>query len=51
MKKIILFSVVAMCVFGQSKFVYDRLSPDNAAFLFLDHQTGLVNGIEDQSLP
>ncbi|SER73512.1 Nicotinamidase-related amidase [Pseudomonas sp. NFACC02] len=30
---------------------YDRLSADNAAVLFVDHQTGLSNGIHDQSLP
>jgi nicotinamidase-related amidase len=30
---------------------YDRLTPDNAAVLFVDHQTGLSNGIQDQSLP
>ena len=29
----------------------DRLSPDNAAFLSIDHQTGLANGIQDQSIP
>jgi hypothetical protein len=30
---------------------YDRLTPDNAAVLFIDHQTGLSNGIMDQSVP
>lgn len=30
---------------------YDRLTPSNAAVLFVDHQTGLSNGIQDQSLP
>lgn len=30
---------------------YDRLTPDNAAVLFVDHQTGLSNGIQDQSIP
>jgi nicotinamidase-related amidase len=30
---------------------YDRLTPDNAAILFVDHQTGLSNGVQDQSLP
>lgn len=29
----------------------DRLSPQNAAFLSIDHQTGLANGIQDQSIP
>jgi nicotinamidase-related amidase len=28
---------------------YDRLTPDNAAVLFIDHQTGLANGVADQS--
>ncbi|MFP1132943.1 isochorismatase family protein [Asticcacaulis sp. W401b] len=30
---------------------YDRLTPDNAAVLFIDHQTGLSNGVQDQSVP
>jgi|EP01030_Chromulinospumella_sphaerica_P006998 nicotinamidase-related amidase len=30
---------------------YDRLSADNAAVVFVDHQTGLSNGVQDQSLP
>jgi nicotinamidase-related amidase len=30
---------------------YERLSADNAAILFIDHQTGLSNGIQDQSYP
>ncbi|WP_077047391.1 isochorismatase family protein [Pseudomonas sp. KK4] len=30
---------------------YDRLSAENAAIVFVDHQTGLSNGIQDQSLP
>lgn len=30
---------------------HDRLTPDNAAILFVDHQTGLSNGVQDQSLP
>jgi nicotinamidase-related amidase len=30
---------------------YDRLGTDTAAVLFVDHQTGLSNGIHDQSLP
>lgn len=30
---------------------YDRLTPDNAAVLFVDHQTGLSNGVQDQSVP
>jgi nicotinamidase-related amidase len=30
---------------------YDRLTTDNAAVLFVDHQTGLSNGIQDQSIP
>lgn len=30
---------------------YDRLSADNAAVMFVDHQTGLSNGVQDQSLP
>jgi nicotinamidase-related amidase len=30
---------------------YDRLRADTAAVLFVDHQTGLSNGIHDQSLP
>lgn len=29
---------------------YDRLTLDNAAVLFVDHQTGLSNGIQDQSM-
>lgn len=28
-----------------------RLSADSAALLFIDHQTGLANGVADQSLP
>lgn len=30
---------------------YDRLTPENSAVLFVDHQTGLSNGIQDQSYP
>jgi nicotinamidase-related amidase len=30
---------------------HDRLTPDNAAVLFIDHQTGLANGVADQSQP
>lgn len=30
---------------------YERLTPDNAAILFVDHQTGLSNGVQDQSMP
>ncbi len=30
---------------------YDRLTSDNAALLMVDHQTGLSNGVADQSLP
>ena len=30
---------------------YDRLSADNAAVLLVDHQTGLSNGVQDQSVP
>jgi nicotinamidase-related amidase len=30
---------------------YDRLTPDNAALLLVDHQTGLSNGVQDQSVP
>lgn len=30
---------------------YDRLTPENAAILLVDHQTGLSNGITDQSIP
>jgi len=30
---------------------YDRITASNAAVLLVDHQTGLVNGIQDQSLP
>lgn len=30
---------------------YDRLSADNAAVLLVDHQTGLSNGVQDQSIP
>ena len=29
----------------------DRLTPDNAALLLVDHQTGLANGVTDQSIP
>ena len=28
---------------------YDRLTADNAAVLFVDHQTGLANGVETQT--
>ena len=30
---------------------YDRLTTENAAVLLVDHQTGLANGIQDQSVP
>jgi nicotinamidase-related amidase len=30
---------------------YARLTADNAALLLIDHQTGLSNGIQDQSVP
>ncbi len=30
---------------------YERLAADNAAVLFIDHQTGLSNGVQDQSVP
>jgi hypothetical protein len=30
---------------------YERLTADNAAVLFIDHQTGLANGVADQSQP
>jgi nicotinamidase-related amidase len=30
---------------------YDRLTPENAAVLLVDHQTGLSNGVQDQSVP
>lgn len=30
---------------------YDRLTSDNAAVLFVDHQTGLANGVQTQSPP
>jgi len=30
---------------------YDRLTADNAAVLFVDHQTGLANGVQTQSPP
>ena len=30
---------------------YYRLTPDNAALLLVDHQTGLSNGVQDQSVP
>lgn len=30
---------------------YDRLTPENAAVLLVDHQTGLSNGIQSQSVP
>lgn len=29
----------------------DRLTPENAALLLVDHQTGLANGVADQSVP
>jgi hypothetical protein len=28
---------------------YDRITADNAAVLFVDHQTGLANGVQTQS--
>jgi NAD(P)-dependent dehydrogenase (short-subunit alcohol dehydrogenase family) len=31
--------------------VHGRLTPDNAALLLVDHQTGLANGVTDQSVP
>ena len=30
---------------------YDRLTSENAAVLLVDHQTGLSNGVQDQSVP
>ena len=30
---------------------YDRLTADNAAVLFVDHQTGLANGVQTKSPP
>lgn len=30
---------------------YERLTAENAAILFIDHQTGLSNGVQDQSYP
>lgn len=30
---------------------YERLTADNSAVLFIDHQTGLSTGIQDQSVP
>ncbi len=30
---------------------YERLTADNSAVLFIDHQTGLATGIQDQSVP
>jgi len=30
---------------------YDRLTADNVAVLFVDHQTGLANGVQTQSPP
>ena len=29
----------------------ERFTPDNTALLLIDHQTGLANGIQDQSIP
>jgi nicotinamidase-related amidase len=28
---------------------YDRLTAENAAVLFVDHQTGLANGVQTQT--
>jgi nicotinamidase-related amidase len=36
---------------GETEMSYDRLTPDNAALLLVDHQTGLSNGVQDQSVP
>ena len=33
----------------KNSFKYERLSPDNAAFLFVDHQTGLLPLVNDWS--
>src|SRR5882724_998019 len=30
---------------------YERLTSENAALLLVDHQTGLSNGVQDQSAP
>jgi nicotinamidase-related amidase len=30
---------------------YERLTSENAAVLFIDHQTGLANGVQTQSPP
>jgi nicotinamidase-related amidase len=34
---------------NKNSFKYERLSPDNAAFLFVDHQTGLLPLVNDWS--
>ena len=34
-----------------SKNIQERLTPDNVALLLVDHQTGLANGVTDQSVP
>lgn len=34
---------------SKNSFKYDRLTPDNAAFLFVDHQTGLLPLVNDWS--
>jgi nicotinamidase-related amidase len=34
---------------SKNSFKYERLSPDNAAFLFVDHQTGLLPLVNDWS--
>jgi nicotinamidase-related amidase len=36
---------------GETDMSYDRLAADNAALLLIDHQTGLSNGVQDQSVP
>jgi nicotinamidase-related amidase len=36
---------------GEIDMSYDRLTADNAALLLVDHQTGLSNGVQDQSVP
>jgi len=43
-KILVFLSLLVLSVVG----VYQRLTPDNAAVLFIDLQTGLFNGVQDQ---
>ena len=49
MKTLIFLSLLLLT--STADFTYERLTPENSALLLVDHQTGLFNGVADQSLP